>query len=146
MAGIAAIMGPIGGLISGVGSIYSGIQAKATADFEAEQMKAKGNAEFAKSQRDAIAHRKEKELVMSRQRAVSAASGGGGSSPGNSVEEILASTEQQGEYNAMMDMYNGTTARNDLYRGAKVKKIEGKSALFGSYLKAGSTVFSAFAG
>lgn len=146
MAGIAAIMGPLGGILSGVGTVYAGIQENANAKFEAKQMKAKGDAEFAKSQRDAMNHRKEKELVLSRQRAVAAASGGGGSAPGNSVEEILTRTEQQGEYNAMMDMYNGVTARNDLYRAAKVRKQEGKSALFGSFLKAGSTIFSGFAG
>ena len=146
MAGIAAIAGPLGGIMSGVGTIFSGIQENAAAKFEAKQMKAKGDAEFAKSQRDAIGHRKEKEMVESRQRAVSAASGGGGSAAGNSVEEILASTEVQGEYNAMMDMYNGATARNDLYRAAAVRRQEGKSAMFGSFLKAGGTIFSGFAG
>ena len=146
MAGIAAIMGPMGGILSGVGTIFSGIQENAAAKFEAKQMEAKGDAEFAKSQREAINHRKEKDMVMSRQRAVEAASGGGGSAPGNSVEEILSSTEQTGEYNAMMDMYNGKTARNDLYRGAAARRMEGKSAMFGSFLKAGGTIFSGFAG
>ena len=144
MAAIAALAGPIGGVLSGVGTVFAGIQENASAKFEARQMKAKGDAEFAKSQRDAMAHRKEKELVLSRQRAVAAASGGGASDP--SVNEIMARTEQQGEYNAMVDMYNGLTARDDLYRGAKVRKKEGKSALLGSFLKGGSTIFSAFAG
>jgi hypothetical protein len=144
MAGIAAIMGPLGGVLSGVGTIFSGIQANAAAKFEAKQMKAKGDAEFAKSQREGIQHRKEKDLVLSRQRAVAAASGGGASDP--SITEIMSKTEQQGEYNAMVDMYNGATARNDLYRSAAVRKKEGKSALFGSFLKAGSTIFSGFSG
>lgn len=143
MAGISAVMGVLGGVLSGVGSIYSGVQANAAAKFEAKQMKIKGDAEFAKSQRDAMQHRKEKELVLSRQRAIAASSGGGTGDP--SIEAIMSKTEQAGEYNAMMDMYNGVTARNDLYRGAAVKKKEGKSALFGGFLNAGSTIFSSFA-
>lgn len=140
MAGLSAVFGLIGTAVSAVGSIYSGVQAKASADFEAKSMKQKGDAELAIGQREAIKRRKEKEFALSRNRAIAAASGGG--TADESITALDAKIEQEGEYNALVDMYKGKQARNDLYTGAAVKKIEGKSALTSSYITAASGIYS----
>lgn len=123
--------------LSAGGSILSGVQQKQASDAEAKALKTKGEQEVALAQRKALESRREKDRALGRVKAVAAASGGG---TGGSVSEIMAGIEQRGEYNALMDMYNGLSARNDLRNEARVAKAEGKSALVGSMIDAGSTI------
>lgn len=140
LGGLSGLAGLVGTGISAIGSIYSGQRAKAAAKFEAASMKQKGDADFAIAQREAMRRRKETEFTLSRQRAVAASSGGDVTDP--SVQSIMAQTQQEGDYNAMIDMYNGATSRADLYKAAAVRRAEGKSAATASYLEAGSTIYS----
>jgi hypothetical protein len=140
LGGAGGVASAIGTGLSAAGSIYSGIQQNAAAKVEAKQLKTKGDAEYAAAQVKARETRREKDLVMSRQRAVAAASGGGVSN--ETVEGLMAKTEQRGEYSALLDMYNGAVMRNDLYNDAAATRASGKSALTGSIIGAGSTVAS----
>jgi hypothetical protein len=102
-------------------------------------MERKGDAELAASQREAMRRRRETEQIMSRGRAVAAASGGGAQD--ESVTSILSKVQQEGDYNAQMDMYNGIVSRADLYKEAAVARTEGKRKFFSSFIDAGSTVY-----
>lgn len=130
----------IGGLLSAAGTIYSGISAMQQAKQQAKALKEKGDQEYAIAQRKMLKSRKEARLAVSRQRAVAAASGGAATDP--TVESIMGKTYQQGEYNALMDMYNGAVMRSDLYQEAANVKKSGTSAMIGSILDAGSTLYS----
>ncbi len=135
-----------GTALGAAGTVYSGLQAKAGADFEAKQMKARGDEEFAIGQRKAMQARREKELAQSRIQAVAAASGAGVDN--DWITSIMEGVEQQGEYNALLELYQGNSARNKAYAGAGARKAEGKSALTGSVLgaagKAGSNLYSIY--
>jgi hypothetical protein len=140
---LASNAGLIGTALTAGGTVYSGIRAQQNAEAEAKGMKKKGDAEFAIGQRDSIRRRKETEQLMSRQRAVAAASGG--SATDASVEAIMGRTQQEGDYNAMIDMYNGAVNRADLYQGARNRQKEGKGDLLGSVINAGATVYGDYA-
>ena len=51
-------------------------------------------------------------------------------------------TEIEGNNNALMEMYNGATMRDDLYHEGATVKSEGKSKLFGSFIDAGTGIYS----
>lgn len=128
-----------GGLASAGGSIYGGIQQENFANAQAKAIKQKGDQEFAIAQRKAIQDRREKTAAIGRTMAIAAASGGG---TGDTVSDIMASTERQGEYNALTDLFNGTQARNDLYNEAALTKLQGKQAKIAGFINAGSTLLS----
>ena len=138
--GSTSTLGTIGTLLSAGGTVYSGLNAASNGAETAAQMKAKGDAEFAASQRKATEQRRQTELVVSRQRAVSAA--GGGSTTDPTVVAAMGRTQEQGDYNAMMDMYNGSVSRVDLYKDAEARRSEGASSFIGSLFSAGSTIYS----
>ena len=135
-----------GTALGAAGTVYSGLQAKAEADYEAKQLKAKGDEEFAIGQRKAMQAKREKDLTQSRIQAAAAASGAGVDN--ESITSIMEGVEQQGEYNAMLELYQGTSARNKAYAGAGARKAEGKSALTGSVPgaagKAGSNIYTIY--
>ncbi len=132
----ASTLGLLGTGLGAVGSIYSGQQAQAGAGFKARQLKARGDEERAIGQRRAMQAQREKDLALSRVRAVSAASGGGVDD--DSITNLMAGTEQQGNYNAMVELYQGNSARNKAYAGAAIRRQQGSSALAGSLLRAGA--------
>jgi hypothetical protein len=156
---MATILGAIGGIGSGIsassmlglaGSIFgglvqaAGIRQQAAADAaqaaqQARSMKKKGDEEFAIGQRKMIERKKETELVVSRQRAIAAASGSGATD--QSTEAIMGKTQLRGEYAAMLDMYNGVVARNDLYTAARDTVTSGLNALKAGRMKAFSTIY-----
>jgi len=95
------------------------------------------NAEAAESQRAALIERKKARNLMSRARAVAAASGGGVSDP--TVVNQLADIETQGELNALNAMYSGNTAARGYRRGAAIARNEGRAEQTAGYLGAAST-------
>jgi len=137
-----------GTALGAAGTLYSGLQANAGADFEAKQLKAKGDEEFALGQRRAMQARREKDLAQSRIRAVAAASGAGAGSGDDSITALMEGVEQQGDYNALLELYQGNSARNKAYAGAGARRTEGRSALTGSVPgaagKAGSNLYSIY--
>jgi uncharacterized membrane protein YebE (DUF533 family) len=131
--------GTIGTALSAGSTIYGGIQANQESKAVAASMKKKGDNEFSAAQRQSLEKRRQTELIMSRQKAVAAASGGGASDP--SVQSIMEKTQQEGDYSAMMDMYNGTVNRGDLYAEADTVRREGRSKMLGSFMDAGTTIY-----
>jgi hypothetical protein len=140
LAAYAPAAATIGTGLSAAGTIYGGIQQNRAAEFEAKQMKARGDEEFAAGQAEANKMRREKELAQSRVRAVAAASGGGAGDP--SITNIMEGIEEQGTYNELVAMYQGRSSRNKMYASAGSRRAEGRSALTGSLFKAGSTIYS----
>ncbi len=139
MSFMAANAGTIGTAVSAIGTVYGGVRAAQGANAQADARKAKGEQEKALAQRKAIESRRQKDIAAGRARAVAAASGGGTT---DTAADIMTGIEQRGEYNALMDMYNGEVARTDLYNEASTVKAEGKTALIGSAIDAVGTVYS----
>lgn len=127
-------LGLLGTGLSAAGTLYGGLQAKAGADAEARQLKVRGDGQKAIGQRRAMQAKREKELALSRVRAVSAASGGGADDA--SVTTLMRGIEQQGNYNSMLELYQGNTRRNKAYASASARGTEGRSALTGSIIGA----------
>lgn len=136
----SAVTSLIGTGLSAAGSIYEGRQASASADFEAKQMRLKAQEEFAAGAQASTEKRREGELAAGRARALAAASGGG--TDNANVINIETGIQNKAEYSALLDLYTGKVRRSALRSEAQATKIAGKSALTGSYLKAGATVFS----
>lgn len=134
----------IGGLIQSQGILYQGQAEAAQAMQQARAMKKKGDDEFAIGQRKMLDRQKEKKLALSRQQAIAASSGGDASDP--SVTAIMNKTEERGQYAAMLDMYNGVIARNDLYRSGRDTIRSGLNALEAAKMQASATIYSAFVG
>ena len=137
---LASNAGTIGTALSAAGTVYSGISGYQASKAEAAQLKAKGDNELAKAQREADRRRRETQALLSRANAVAAASGAGATDA--SVMATKEKIQAEGDTNAMLDMYNGMVNRSDLYREAASRRAEGRSGLFGSILNAGSTVYS----
>lgn len=127
------------GLAAG-GTLYTGVRANQASKFEADQLKKKGDDEFAIGQRGAAAKRREKQLALSRVAAVSAASGAGTSDPG--VTELMADIENQGEYNALTEMYKGRLEQVGLRGQGQAVRAQGKGDLISSIIGAGSNLYS----
>jgi hypothetical protein len=128
-----------GSLLGAGGSIYSGMQAEASAKVQSKAMKEKGDQEYAIAQRRAMETRRQKQLALGRTLAVASASGGG---TGDTVSDIMTGIEQRGEYNALTDLYSGSVARNDLYTNAAITKAEGKQAKTAGFINAGTSLLS----
>ncbi len=120
----------IGPLVAGLGTIVSGVAEKNAADFEAEQLRAKGKEEFAAAQRDALDKRREGNLIASRQQALAAASGGGADDP--TIVKLMTDTVQQADYNARTAMYGGEQRKRGLFDQARGRKMSGRASLLGS--------------
>jgi hypothetical protein len=126
----------IGALISGVGALAEGAAAKNSADFEADQLRKKGDEEFASSQRDAAQSRKEAQLANSRAQALAAASGGGAGSDAPTILKIMSDTAAKGEYNAQTQMYGGLSRRAGMLDQAAGRRASGKASFLGGALGA----------
>ena len=142
----ASTLGLISTGLTAAGTVYGGLQAKAGAEAEGRQLQAKGDEEQAIGQRKAMQARREKELTQSRIQAVAAASGGGASD--DAITALMQGVEQQGDYNSMLELYQGNSGRNKAYASAAARRAEGRSALTGSVLgaagKAGANLYSIY--
>lgn len=113
-----------------IGTIQQGRAQKAAYNYQAEMDKRKGQEELAASQREAIDKRGEGDRLMSRQRAVAAASGGGVVNP--TILDIFGDTAQQAEYNAQAQLYGGESRRRGALDQAALAKAKGQAAMRGS--------------
>lgn len=124
----------IGGLLSAGATVAGGIAEKNSADFEADQLKRKGQEEFAASQRDAEQARKEATLANSRAQALAAASGGGAGTDAPTIIRLLQDTAGQGEYNAQTQLYGGKSRQAGLLDQAAGRRASGRASFLGSTL------------
>lgn len=135
MSGLELVAAAIGA----AGSIASGIAQKNAADYQADQQEAQGKEDFASSQRDAEAKRRESRLLQSRQQALAASSGAGAADP--TIVRLMTDTAGQGEYNAQTALYTGEQQKIGLFDAAKATRMSGNASLLGSFISgAGSLV------
>lgn len=127
-------VGGLGTVLSVGGTVLGGVAANNAAKAEAAQLKAQGKTEFAASQRVAEAERRKKDRVISRARAVGAASGGG------QDLNLIGDLEEEGEYNALTAEWEGKERQKGRNAQAAAARYEGKQTLFASFLKAGNTL------
>jgi len=127
-----------------LGSIAQGQDADAIAKFQARQMRQVALRKEAESQRVAIEEAKAGRLLASRAKAIAGASGAGVDDP--SVNKIITEIEAQGEYNALVALYEGTMQARDLRLNAEATREEGRAAKKAAYVSAiadmGSSLYS----
>jgi hypothetical protein len=115
-------------------TIAQGNFANKQAKFQASQLAQMANRQEAISQREAIDRRKEARYLASRATAMAGASGAGVTDP--DVQNIIGEIETQGEYNALVALYDGKMQARDLRAEADAKREAGRMAKKGAYLEA----------
>lgn len=133
IANIAMVAGTLAGA---AGAVQQGKAAQANAEYTAGQLEASGKAERAKAQREAINERRKKDHVMSRARAVSAASGGG------LDLELLGDLEEEGTYRSLVALWDGEERAKGRAGQAAAARASGNSARKAGYLNAGGIALS----
>lgn len=115
-----------GSAVSALGAIQAGKSQAAAAEYQARQLEAQGKAERAAASLEAERESKQKKLVLSRARAVAAASGGG------QDIELLGDIEEEGTYRTLLALWGGEER-------AKGRKAQAAAARFGgqAYKRAG---------
>lgn len=145
--GAASTIGTVamaaGTILGSAGAIQQGNAASATANYTAAQLDASAKTERATSQREAINQRMQKDVVMSRARAVGAASGGG------LDLDLMGDIEEEGEYRALTALWEGeerAKGRNAQAAGVRAsgqfKKRAGGVRAFSTGLTGFSTILS----
>lgn len=118
-------------------SVQSGKQQQVLLDQQAREREEDAKAAQAESQREALNERKKAKNLVSRARAVAAASGAGASDP--TVTNILTDIETQGEVNFLNALHSGETMARGLRSGAATARREGTAARTAGNIKAAST-------
>lgn len=138
-AGLAKTMAVAGTVMSAVGTVTSGVAQNNAAKFEASQLEARATAERASAQREALQERKQKDMVISRAKAVGATSGGG-------VDlNLLGKIEEAGEYNALTAMWEGEERARGAESQAAATRWSGKRAKLAGFIGAASTAAGDYA-
>lgn len=145
MADPITLMAIAGTAISAVGTLASGVQAKKKADYEAKQQERMAGEARAVGQHNALARRREQELVESAALATAASQGGASDA---SVIDIFGDIAAEGERNVLTETYKGETQARQLEVGAHLTRFGGKQAMTaamfdaaGSLLTGGSKIF-----
>lgn len=138
-ASVASTVAAVAGAgLTAYGTIYQGQAGADAAKFQAKQLQTKADQEMAIASRAADQKRREGALLTSRARAAAAGSGGG--TDNATVTNILTGIQNEGEYNALIEMYNGTQRRDTLLGQARSGIMGAKSGVTASYLSAAGTV------
>lgn len=135
---LPVLLSAAGTAMSAFGTIAGGIQAKRSADFQAEQMRRQAQEERAATQREQFQLDRRTQQAQSRLQATSAASGLGASDP--TVLQLAGDIEGEGRYQRDMLGYTGTTRAQGLETGAQAAIMEGRAARTASFIGAGSTI------
>jgi hypothetical protein len=137
MSGIEAAMAGVsaaGTLLGGYGEYRSGMESAAALDASrpydlinaanrSQGLKYAADTALAGAQRQAIARTQDKNLALSRSRAVAAADGGGASDTTVVNQEALI--ERQGEFYKALEMFGGLDAANQLNYESQNALLEG---------------------
>lgn len=137
---VAAIAGIAAAGISIAGTLYGGQKDKEAAYALAKQEEARGDAEFASSQRDAQERELEAKLILSRQQATAAASGAGAGNDAPTIVQILQKTYERAAYGTSSVLYTGKQARQAYYDSAAARRRSGDATALGSYFRAAGTL------
>jgi len=140
MAGIGAILSIVGTGLSVVSGIQQGKAQAAALNYQAKADIAKGKEERAAAQREALDKQQQTDFLLSRERALAAASGAGLETP--SVIDIYTKTAQRGEYQEQALRYGGESRQRGYEDAAALAKAKAKSIESGSILDAFATGIS----
>jgi hypothetical protein len=140
MAELALVAALAGTGMQAIGQLQAGAAQKAALNFEAKQREVRAAEERAASQRTAIDKRHEGELVMSRQKALAAASGAGVVNP--NILDLYGETAERAEYNAASEIYGGESRARGQIDQAAAARMKGKAAMKGSIFEAAGTALS----
>lgn len=124
-------------VIGVAGTVQQGAAQSRLLQQQAHERSEDANAAQAQAQREAIIERRKAKNLMSRARAVSAASGAGASDP--TVTKILTDIDTQGEVNALNALYTGDTLARGLRSGAASALNESRAMRSAGNLAAAST-------
>lgn len=143
--GVANALMAGGTILSGAAAIQQGNTARATSNYEAQQLEAQGKAEMAASQREADNESRQNALVMSRARAAGAASGGG-------IDyDLMGDIGGEGEYRALTALWQGGEAAKGRNQQAANARLEGKQQqragrvnAFNTLLQGGTSLYEKY--
>lgn len=128
MAWIGALIGAVAGV---GGSAMSAEQARKVGklgqqakEYEAQTYEEQAKRVVGSAQRDMLAERRRKEMVVSRAVALAAAGGGGVHDP--SVQNILADLDAEGKYREAVALYQGEEEGRKLKEAARLARMEGQ--------------------
>lgn len=147
MAGLLGtmIMGA-GTILSGVAAVKQGNTARAVSNYEAQQLDAQANDEMAAGTREAANESTKTALLLSRARAVGAASGGG------MDFEMLGDIGGEGGYRSLTAMWGGVEAALGRRAQAGAVRFEGRQQQaagrvrgFNTVLQGAGTIYDAVA-
>lgn len=144
MAALAVAAQVVGTVVSAVGTLAAGAQAKNTAEFEAAQYRQKANEERAVASRTMQNERRQKELVISKLNANAAQASGDTTDTG--VLNLVGGIEKEGEYQALSAFARGENAARGLEDQAYMTKRKGEFAQTASYMKAAGSVMEGISG
>lgn len=117
--------------------LAAGMNAQSAGEAQARSLKQQAAEELATGVRDGREKRKEMEKVISRQRAVAAASGAGVSNP--TILDLIGDTAQRGEFLAQDEVAKGKARAAGLKDKAKLATWSGGNAMTGSIFDAVGT-------
>ncbi len=132
----------VGRFIQGRAANQAGIAQEAAANYEADQMVSLAGNEVAASQREAFETERQRDLLLSRQKAVAASSGGGASDP--TVLDLMADVDREGTYRADMVRYTGADRASGLLAQARATRMSGAAARRGGQLARTGTIIGGF--
>ena len=137
---IAAGVSLLGTAVSAVGTIAAGTAQKSAANYQAQQREQQAMESRAAAQRTSMEHQRQTELMQSKLQANAAASGAGAADP--TVVKLGEDIASRGEYQSLMDMYQGENRARGLQDQATADRLSGKAAQTGSYFSAAGTIAS----
>jgi len=135
-ASLSQVLAAGGSAISAVGAVQAGNARNAAAQFEAKQLEQQGKAEQAAASIKARNEAEQKRLVMSRARAVGAASGGG------QDLGLLGSIEEEGTYRQLAAIWEGDEAAKGRKAQAAASRLEGKSYKTAGWVDGAKTILA----
>ena len=140
MAAIPLVLMLAGTAISAAAQHKQGQEQQNLANYEAAQLDQNAGQAQASSQRAALNEQRNTSLLLSRARAVAAASGGGVSDP--AVVNIMARIAGEGTYRADTARYEGDTQARGMKMQADALRYQGAGAAQAGNLTAASTALS----
>lgn len=143
MAALMMTMGGLGGaaalggtVLSAAGAISEGRSQQRAASFQAAQLDQQANMERASSAKAAQEDMRQSDIMLSRARAVGAASGGGIDVP------LMGQIEEDGELRAAMSMWQGEEAAKGRTMQAQAARYDGNQYARAGAMRAGATLLS----
>jgi hypothetical protein len=137
-SGLSTALGAIGTGVSAISALSAGKQAKAEANFLAQQQEMKGNEERAVGQQKMLRKRADAERVQSSLMARAAASGGDTTDTG--LVRLGGDIAEEGEFQALNEFARGENAARGFMDQATATRARGAAAARAAPIKAVSTI------